>query len=76
MSALLNAGFLFANLQNRSWSFGDIVVAIIVCLAIIGIAIIACRVMGFTIPQWVWQIVAIVVVAVIAIVAIRFLLTL
>ncbi len=78
MIALLNTGLLFAQQMGhgRTWGIGDIVVAIIVCLAIIGIAIVACRVMGFVIPQWVWQIVAIVVVAVIAILAIRFLLSL
>lgn len=62
--------------HGRSWGIGEIATAIIVCLAIIGIVIIISKVMGFVIPQWVWQILMIVVAAVVAIIAIRFLLTL
>ncbi len=78
MNILANVSLLFAQQMRHggAWGIGDIVIAIIICLAVIGVAVIACRVMGFAIPQWVWQIVAIVVVAVIAILAIRFLLTL
>lgn len=58
------------------WTFGNIVITCIIVAAVIGVALIAARVFGVTIPQWVWQILGIVVVAVIAIVAVRFLLSL
>ena len=56
------------------WGFAQTAIAIIIILAVIGIVIIAARVMGVPIPQWVWQIIGIIVVAFVAIWAIRFLL--
>ena len=55
-----------------TWSFVDIVVAIVIVAACIGIMYVALRVFGVTIPPWVIQIFWIVVVAVVAILAIRF----
>jgi hypothetical protein len=60
--------------MGGAWSFGGIIIAIIICLGVIGIAAIAIRVMQIPVPQWLWQILAIVVVVCIAVVAIRFLL--
>jgi hypothetical protein len=58
----------------QAWGFGQIAIFVIVALAVIGIVIVAAKVMGVPIPQWVWQITGIVIVACVAIVAIRFLL--
>jgi hypothetical protein len=66
--------FMLSQIVGRAWGFGEIAIAVIVALAVIGIVIVATRVMGVPIPQWVWQIIGIVVVACVAIVAIRFLL--
>lgn len=57
------------------WGIGQIAIAVIIVLAVIGIVIVATKVMGVPIPQWVWQIIGIAVVACIAIVSIKFLLS-
>lgn len=63
-------------LADIQWTFGNIVIAVIVIAGIIGIALVACRVAGIVIPNWVWQILGIVAVVVIAVIAIKFLLSL
>lgn len=67
--------FAIAQMVAGGWGFGQIAIAVIVLLAVIGIVIVATKVMGVPIPQWVWQIAGIVIVACVAIVAIRFLLS-
>lgn len=62
-------------MYQLTWSFPQIIIAIIVIAAIIGIALIAIREFGVEIPAFVWRIFWIVVAAFCAIVAIRFLLT-
>jgi hypothetical protein len=58
-----------------SWGIGEILIAIIVIAACIGIMFVAIKVFGVTIPQWAIQIFWIVVVAACAILAIRFVLS-
>ncbi len=60
---------------GMTWGIGEIAVAIILVAAIIGIVAIACREFGVAIPQWLWQVIGIVVAAFVCIVAVRFLLT-
>ncbi len=57
-----------------AWGFGEIIIAIIVIAACVGIMYVALRVFGVGIPPWVVQIFWIVVVAFVAIFAIRLLL--
>ena len=45
------------------WGIGQIAIAVIIVLAIIGIVIVATRVMKVPVPQWVWQIVGVAVFA-------------
>lgn len=56
------------------WTFGKIIVAIIIFAAIIGIMYVALGVFGVAIPTWAIHILWIVVVAVVAIIAVKFLL--
>jgi hypothetical protein len=62
-------------MAGGAWSIGQIAVAVIIVLALVGIVLIAAKAMGVTIPQWAWQIIGIVVVAFVAIVAIKFVLS-
>ena len=48
---------------------------LIIVLAVVAIAYIAVRQFGLPIPQWVWQILGVLIVAVVAIVAIKVLLS-
>ncbi len=66
--------FALAQVVAGGWGIGQIAISIIIVLAVVGIVIIAARVFQIPIPQWVWQIVGIVIVACVSIVAIRFLL--
>lgn len=50
-----------------SWLIGAVIIA-----AIIGLVVIGFRVFGVPIPQWVWQVVGIVICAAVIIVAIKF----
>ena len=75
-SLAAKTGLLLAQAGFGGYSIGHIAIMVVVALAIIGIVIIAARVFGIPIPQWVWQILGIVVVACVAIVAIRFVMTL
>lgn len=61
---------------QRGWGIVEIVIAIIVIAAVVGIMYIALQQFGVVIPPFVVKIFWIVVCAVIAILAIRFLLTL
>ncbi len=49
-----------------------IIIAIVLC-GIVGIALIAARKAGITVPDWVWQILGIILVVVVAVLAIKFL---
>lgn len=69
----LMAQTMMAQVNLRTWSLTDVMIAIIILAACIGILYIAMNVFGVQIPQWAVQIFWIVVVAVIAILAIRFL---
>lgn len=68
---------MFAHLVlgGRPWTFGEIIIAIIIIAAIIGIMYVALRQFGVSIPGWLVHIFWIVVVAFVAIVAIKFLLS-
>lgn len=57
-----------------TYSFGQIIIAVIVIAAIIGIVLIVLKQSGIEIPSWVAQIGWIVLLAIVAIVAIKFLL--
>ncbi len=71
MTALLaQQGQLFA--PGRPWGIVEIAIFIVLLLAIIGLVIIFVRVSGVPVPQWVWQVIGIVVAAVVVIAAIRF----
>lgn len=59
-----------------SWSIGDVLVWLLIAVGVVAITVIVLRVLGWQIPQWVWQIVGICVAVVIGILAIRFLLSL
>jgi hypothetical protein len=59
-----------------AWSLGEILIAIVVIAACIGIVFVALRVFGITIPGWFVQICWIVAAAVVAILAIRFVMSL
>jgi hypothetical protein len=68
---------IFAELNNvRTWGIGEVLVAIVIIAACVGIMYIALRQFQVEIPQFVIQIFWIVVVAILAIAAIRFILTL
>jgi uncharacterized membrane protein len=56
-------------------SFGDLVILVIIVAAVFAVAWVALKQMGVQIPQWVTQILFILVVAFFAIVAIRLLLS-
>jgi hypothetical protein len=55
-----------------AWGFVEVAVALVIILAVCGLVAVFCRVSGFTLPTWVWQVIGIVVAAVVVIVAIRF----
>ncbi len=67
---------LLAQARHFNWTLENIIVLIIIVAAAIGVLFIVLRVFNVQIPQWLVQIVCIVVAAVIGIVAIRFLFTL
>ncbi len=56
----------------QGWGVVEFAIAIVVFLAICGLVLIFCRVTGLNPPQWLWQVVGIVVAAIIIIAAIRF----
>ncbi len=60
----------------RSWSLGEILIAVVIVAAAVALVYVALRQFGVSIPQWVVQVFWIVVVAVVVIFAIRFVLTL
>jgi hypothetical protein len=60
----------------RGWTIGDIAIAVVIVIAVIAVVAIFVRVAGIPIPQWVWQILGVVVCAFLVILAIRFLLAL
>jgi hypothetical protein len=60
----------------RTWGFGELLIAIVIVAACIGIVIVAVRACGLAIPQWVVQIFWIVLIAVVAIAALRLVLSL
>lgn len=63
-------------LAALGWTFGELAIALVIVLAVIAVVYVATKAFGIPIPQWLIQIVAIVVVAAVAIIAIRFLLSL
>jgi hypothetical protein len=68
---------MFADIMIRTqWSIGDLLIAVIIIAACIGIVYVALRVFGVSIPAWAVQIFWIVVVACVAIFAIRLVLSL
>lgn len=58
------------------WTFGKVIIAIIISAACVGILYVALGVFGVAIPAWVVTIFWIVVVAMVAIIAVKFLLKL
>ncbi len=61
---------------GNAWSFGDVVVAIIIVAAVLGILYAVLQYFGIPFPQIVLKIIGIVLIAALAIVAVRFLLSL
>ena len=58
-----------------TWGFSELLTAVIVVAALLGIAYVAVKAMGVPIPGWLWNIAGIVAVALVAIVAIRLVLS-
>ncbi len=58
------------------WSAGNIVIALIVIVLIVGILLIVLKNSGVALPPWVWQIIGLVALGVVAIVAVKILLSL
>ncbi len=68
---------MFAQVVARQpWTLGEIAVAIIVVIAVVAIVVIFVRSSGIPIPNWVWQILGVVLCAIVAVVAIRIVLNL
>lgn len=63
---------LFAQ-AARAWGVGELVIAFIVVVGILAVGWIAARAVGFPVPQWVWQVVGVVIVVVVCVLAVRFL---
>jgi hypothetical protein len=61
---------------NAGWSFGEIVIAIIIIAAVLGILYAVLQYFGVPIPPIVMKILCIVLIAALAIIAVRFLLSL
>lgn len=59
-----------------AWTLGEILIAVVVVIALIAVVAIFVRVAGIPIPNWVWQILGVVVCAFLVILAIKFLLSL
>ncbi len=71
MTALLaQQGQLFA--PGRPWGIAEIAIFIVLLLGIIGLVLIFVRVSGVQVPQWVWQVIGLVIAMVVIIAAIRF----
>lgn len=68
--ALAPLAQLFA--PGRPWGLAEIAISIVVVLALFGLVMIFCKVVGYTPPPWLMQVLAIVVAAVVIICAIRF----
>ncbi len=60
---------LFAGISH-GWTPIDILKGIIVIAAVVGVVLIVLRVIGVTLPVWLWQIIGIVAVCVVAFIAI------
>ena len=56
----------------QSWGFVEMAIALVVILAVCGLVMISCKVCNMYPPQWLWQVIGIVVAAVVIIWAIRF----
>ncbi len=70
------ATLLFASLADSgggTWDLARIAKWVLISLGILVIAVIVSRVLGFVIPQWVWQIVGVVAAVFLGIIAINFL---
>jgi hypothetical protein len=67
---------MLAQLTLRGWGLGEMLVAVIVIAAVLGITYVAVKAMGLPVPAWTWQIVGILIVAVVAVFAIRVVLSL
>lgn len=63
------------NVVGPGWSIGSLAIAVIVIAAIIAVVFIAVRAFGLPIPQWVWQIIGVIIVAFVCIFAIRLLMS-
>jgi hypothetical protein len=68
---------LFAQLAGglRAWSFGELLIAIVIVAACVALVYVALRQFGVGIPAWVVQVAWIVVVAFVVILAIRLVLS-
>lgn len=71
-----NVNALIALAPVATWGFGDIIIAIIIVAAVLGVMYIALQQFGVAIPVWLVRIIVICIVAVVAICAVRFLLSL
>lgn len=67
---------LFSQWSLRTWSLGDMLIAIVLIAAAVALVWVALRQFGISIPAWVQQVFWIVIVAVVVIAAIRFVLSL
>lgn len=57
------------------WSIGQIAIAVILIAAIVAVVFIAVRAFGLPIPQWVWQVIGVLIVAFVCILAVRLLMS-
>jgi hypothetical protein len=72
----MNLFFAAEPVLPPSWTWGGVLIAVVVVAACLAVVYVALRAYGISVPPWVAQIGWILVVAVVAVLAIRFLLSL
>jgi len=58
--------------QGQPWGVVEFAITLVVILAVCGLMMIFCRISGMNPPQWLWQVIGLIVAAVVIIWAIRF----
>lgn len=67
---------MFADIMVRSWGIGEIAIAIVVIAAICALVMIALSKFGIAIPEWIKQVIWVVIAAMVIILAIQFVMSL
>ncbi len=55
------------------WDLLHLLIVLLICVGAVAVAVIILKVLGWTIPQWVWQILGIVAAVVVGVIALKFL---